>query len=232
MKHPGLSRPAYPPTLNERSLRGSCVANVRAVSLLGILLVTQAPSQQLPRRTSPRSKDNRVKQAKRVSAICVTVAASVLFGGTVAHADSDGGLLGLGLLNTPSVTLACFPAGQVGHGNSFNGNQNINCSQSASATGTTPPTSSNGLTGFDVEYGSATAQPGEVAFANATCPAGKTPTGGGFSGSFGDSWQVNSSQLALGVVPNPNGWSVSAKNTGSGPQTLTAQVVCYNGVTS
>ncbi|WP_330306073.1 MULTISPECIES: hypothetical protein [unclassified Streptomyces] len=169
--------------------------------------------------------------AKRISTICAAAAATMLLGGTAAHADSDGGLLGLGLLNTPSITLACFPAGQVGQGNSSTGNQNISCSQSASATGTTPPPSDSGLTGFDHEFGSATAQPGEVAIASAICPNGKTPTGGGFRVASGDSWQVTASVFQPGIVPNPSGWSVFAKNTGSGPQTLTAEVICYNGVT-
>jgi hypothetical protein len=172
-----------------------------------------------------------VKPAKRISTICAAVAAATLLGGTAAHAEGDGGLLGLGLLNTPSITLACFPAGQVGQGNSINGNQNINCSQSASATGTTPPPGGNGLAGFDFELGSATAQPGEVAIATATCPSGKTPTGGGFSAASGDSWQVTASEFQSTPVPSPSGWTVIAKNTGSGPQTLTAEVICYNGVT-
>ncbi|MGW7422953.1 hypothetical protein ACWGJB_23385 [Streptomyces sp. NPDC054813] len=172
-----------------------------------------------------------MKPAKTFSTLCAAVTAAMFLGGTTAYADSDGGLLGLGLLNTPSITLACFPTGQVGHGNSFTGNQSINCSQSASATGATPPPSGNGLTGFDYEVGSATAQPGEVAVATAICPAGKTPTGGGFSTASGDSWQVTGSEFQPGIVPNPSGWAVFAKNTGSGPQTLTAEVVCYNGVT-
>ncbi|MGW7539654.1 hypothetical protein ACWGKQ_00805 [Streptomyces sp. NPDC054770] len=172
-----------------------------------------------------------MKPVKTISTICAAVATAMLLGGATAHADSDGGLLGLGLLNTPSITLACFPAGQVGHGNSITGNQNINCSQSASATGTTPPPSGSGLAGFDHEFGSATAQPGEVAIASAICPNGKTPTGGGFRVASGDSWQVTASAFQAGVVPNPSGWTVVAKNTGSGPQTLTAEVICYNGVT-
>lgn len=170
-----------------------------------------------------------MKPAKRISVICAAATAAVLLGGTAAHADGDGGLLGLGLLNTPSITLACFPAGQVGQGNSFEGNQNVNCSQSASSTGTTPPANSSGLTGFEVVSADDTAAPGEQAEAVAFCPAGKAPTGGGIDTSRNDSWKVTRDTVGVGFVGGSSGWQAQATNTGSGPQTLTVTVVCYNG---
>ncbi|MEW2135156.1 hypothetical protein AB0892_00880 [Streptomyces sp. NPDC005409] len=172
-----------------------------------------------------------MKPAKRISALCAVAAAGVLLSGTAAHADGDGGLLGLGLLNTPSITLACFPAGQVGAGNSFTGNQNVNCSQSASATGTTPPPSDSGLTGYEQVFASDTAGPGEEAVAVAQCPAGKTATGGGWSEQQGssDSWEIIADQPWLSVPGDRSGWAAIARNTGTGPQTFFVFAVCYNG---
>lgn len=168
-----------------------------------------------------------MKPVKRVSTICAAVTAVAFLGGTTAHADGDGGLLGLGLLNTPSITLACFPAGQVGQGNSFTGNQNINCSQSASATGTTP--SGNGLTGLHLAPGSATALPGGQAIASAQCPEGTTATGGGFSTLPDESWNVTSSNfVATPGADSGGGWVAIATNTGTGPQTLHVTAVCYD----
>lgn len=174
-----------------------------------------------------------MKLVKRVSTICATaVAAVALLSGTTAHADSDGGLLGLDLLDTPSITLACFPTGQVGQGNSFTGNQNINCSQSASATGTTSPPSGNGLTGLQVVPGSATAEPGETAFAVARCPTGTTVTGGGFTTLPSDSWDVKSSNFVATPGADSGGaWVAIATNTGSGPQTLSVTAICYDQAT-
>lgn len=173
-----------------------------------------------------------MKLAKRISTTCTAVAAIVLLGGTAAHANGDGGLLGLGLLNTPSITLACFPAGQVGQGNSFTGTQNINCSQSAAATGTTPPSSGNGLTGYESVSATGTVGPGERAEADAFCPEGKTVTGGGFSGEFGSHWEVLSSQSVhrpqVPGSPAISGWGATAYNTGSGPQTFYVEAICYD----
>ncbi|MFF3916560.1 hypothetical protein ACFYZB_24340 [Streptomyces sp. NPDC001852] len=110
-----------------------------------------------------------------------------------------------------------------------NNQQTVTCNENSTPT---PPPSGGGLTGFDTEFGNATVQPGEVAIATATCPNGKAPTGGGFSENPGDSWQVTASEIQPGVGPGSSGWTAIAKNTGSGPQTLTAGVVCYNGTTA
>ncbi|MCX5377795.1 hypothetical protein [Streptomyces sp. NBC_00091] len=78
-----------------------------------------------------------LKKRQRVAAVAGTAMAALLLGAGTGHAADDGSLLSL--LDVPSVTVACFPAGQVGQGNTFTGTQNINCSQSASQTNPTPP---------------------------------------------------------------------------------------------
>jgi hypothetical protein len=195
------------------------------------------PYPRNPDREPPQAahqiEDSRVKPAKRTITTCTAVAAALLLGGSPAHAEGEGGLLGTSLLDSPSITLACFPAGQVGQGNSFTGTQNINCNQSASATGTTPPPSGNGLTGHERVSASQTVEPGATAEPFAVCPEGKAVTGGGFStGEVGNSWELRSSQAnqrPRGLEdPLETGWVAVATNTGTGPQTLTAHAVCYD----
>ncbi|MFF7994590.1 hypothetical protein ACFZDG_33015 [Kitasatospora xanthocidica] len=172
-----------------------------------------------------------MKPAGKISALCAAVAVAALLGGTPAHAQGDGGLLGLGLLNTPSITLACFPSGQVGQGNTSTGTQNVGCSQSASATGTTP-SGDNGLTGRQVVNSNATGGPGELVEASVRCPAGTVVTGGGFSTAPDSSWDIKSSAaVEFPVTPGggDGGWSAIARNTGTGNQTLYVYAVCFPG---
>ncbi|MFD8787012.1 hypothetical protein [Kitasatospora sp. NPDC059599] len=148
-------------------------------------------------------------------------------GGTAAHAQGDGGLLGLGLLNTPAITVACIPGGLVSQGNASTGNQNGGCSQSASGAEATPSSSGSGLTGRQIVSSSAAAQPGELATASVRCPAGTAVTGGGLATDAGSSWDIKSS-AATGTSGTSTGgaWSASAKNTGLASQTLTVYAVC------
>jgi hypothetical protein len=168
-----------------------------------------------------------VKPAKRIITICAAVAATTFLGGTAAHADGDGGLLGLGLLNTPSITLACFPAGQVGSGNSFTGNQNINCSQSAQATA---PEGSRGggVTGAELVFGNlVTIPPGESRELTVDCPAGKIATGGGFDGGP-DIREAGSIGVTAFGTPYPVAWRETLVNEGSEAQNAYPNVVCVD----
>ncbi|MER5530286.1 hypothetical protein ABT075_37855 [Streptomyces sp. NPDC002677] len=76
---------------------------------------------------------------KRIKAIGAMAALAVGLSAGSARADDDSLLSFLG---TPSITLVCFPSGQVGQGNSFTGTQTVNCSQSA----TTNSPAGNGIT--------------------------------------------------------------------------------------
>lgn len=168
-----------------------------------------------------------MKLPKRIITVCAAVAAATFLGGTAAHADGDGGLLGLGLLNTPSITLACFPAGQVGSGNSFTGNQNINCAQSAEATAPAG-NSGGGVTGAEQVSGtSVTIPPGGSTFVSAYCPAGKIATGGGFVGS-GSIREGRSEATTVLGSGQPVGWNVELINEGSVAQNGFATVVCVD----
>ncbi|WP_241695311.1 hypothetical protein [Streptomyces sp. C] len=88
----------------------------------------------------------------------------------------------MSLLNNPAVGAVCFPSGQVGSGNTFNGTQNINCSQSTSQSVTNPtPPADGGVTGREEVFASSPApiQPGQRGGASVQCPEGKISTGGG-----------------------------------------------------
>ncbi|MFG3016184.1 hypothetical protein ACGFZB_38215 [Streptomyces cinerochromogenes] len=77
-----------------------------------------------------------MKLAKKLATISTATTALFLSGAGSSQAQGEGGLFPL--LGSPSIVLVCLPAGQVGHDNSFNGIQNISCSQSGSATTTAP----------------------------------------------------------------------------------------------
>ncbi|MFE1556127.1 hypothetical protein ACFW6V_14260 [Streptomyces sp. NPDC058734] len=161
---------------------------------------------------------------KRISIICAAAAAGVLLGGTTAYADGDGGLLGLGLLDSPSVTLACFPAGQVGQGNTFTGNQNVNCSQSAEQAST--PVGQQGFTGYEVVSESYELLPNSLGVpVQANCPVGKKVTGGGIR------WNGSSSDVGShdnGPTENNTGWVAKFFNFGNSTFTVTVYAICAN----
>ncbi|MFG2549857.1 hypothetical protein ACGFWF_07935 [Streptomyces sp. NPDC048581] len=78
-----------------------------------------------------------MKLTHRLATISTATTALLLCGAGSSQALGDGGLFPL--LGSPSIVLVCLPAGQVGHDNSFNGIQNISCSQSG-----TPATTAAG----------------------------------------------------------------------------------------
>ncbi|MER7769515.1 hypothetical protein [Kitasatospora sp. NPDC096140] len=168
-----------------------------------------------------------MKSFGKISAMCAAVAAAALLGAPAAHAQGDGGLLGLGLLNTPALTVACIPGGLVSQGSPSTGNQNTGCSQSASGAEATPSSSAGGLPARQTVSSSVAAQPGELATASARCPAGTVVTGGGLATDAGSSWDIKSSAATGTADPSTGGaWSASAKNTGTAPQMLTVHAVC------
>ncbi|MEU9083020.1 hypothetical protein [Streptomyces sp. NPDC048357] len=167
----------------------------------------------------------------KFSAICAAATAAVIIGTTAAHADGDGGLLGLGLLETPSITLACFPSGQVGAGNTHTGNQNISCSQSSTASGT--GNGSEGVTGAQtvISDNVVFVPQNEVREATVTCPEGKIATGGGHSTSAGV-FVAQESRPLTGLEPPTNtlpiGWYVQGTNTSVQVADLRVWAVCVD----
>ncbi|MFJ9822407.1 hypothetical protein ACIRU3_45795 [Streptomyces sp. NPDC101151] len=77
-----------------------------------------------------------MKLSKRLATISTAATALFLCSAGSSQAQGEGGLLSL--LGSPSIVLFCFPSGQVGHDNTFNGIQNISCSQSGPAATTAP----------------------------------------------------------------------------------------------
>ncbi|MGW2426308.1 hypothetical protein ACWC0C_45205 [Streptomyces sp. NPDC001709] len=77
-----------------------------------------------------------MKLPTRLATISTAATALLLCSAGSSQAQGDGGLLPL--LGSPSIVLLCLPSGQVGHDNSFNGIQNISCSQSGTAPTTAP----------------------------------------------------------------------------------------------
>lgn len=168
-----------------------------------------------------------MRLVRQLMVMGAVVAAAVGASAGSAHAQGDGELLSL--LGNPSVVLACFPAGQVGNGNTVNGTQNISCSQSASATSTTPPPNGNGgITGSEVAHDSETVDAGQTATPLARCPAGKEATGGGFFADDPELWSVQGSGPAEDGEGHVVGWAGRAVNTGTGPQEFHVQAVCVD----
>jgi hypothetical protein len=77
-----------------------------------------------------------MKLPKRLATIGTAATALFLCSAGSSQAQGDGGLLSL--LGSPSIVLVCLPSGQVGHDNTFNGIQNISCSQPGTAATTAP----------------------------------------------------------------------------------------------
>ncbi|MEU6666661.1 hypothetical protein [Streptomyces sp. NPDC046727] len=169
---------------------------------------------------------------KRHSLISTVIGAALLFGGTATAQAQDESLLSVlddttvsGLLN-PAVTLACFPSGQVGSGNTFTGTQNVNCSQSATAT--TPGTSTD--TGYVLLTERHHCEAGATCVATLQCPEGKQATGGGVT-------YDNISDLRPYISssgPSPQGtdsgrvWRIVIVNPGTGAIDWWATVTCVN----
>ncbi|MFF3939207.1 hypothetical protein [Streptomyces phaeofaciens] len=121
----------------------------------------------------------------------------------------------------PSVALACFPAGQVGQGNTFSGTQTITCSQSATAS------SQGGGTDSGREVVISDNNPvaaHDIAQAVVPCPAGKEAVSGGFLG-------FNPNVKPFRSFPQGGGytaWIVAVENDGDVPSAFDAYAICEN----
>lgn len=157
---------------------------------------------------------------KRISTTGTIVAAVLIgLGSGSAHADDDSLLALLGL---PSVTVACFPSGHVGQGNTFTGTQPVNCGQSAQATA---PEGGGGSKGRQQYSGDGvTIAPGESGFAVAACPAGKVATGGGYD-TFPRGFRAEAERYIQATFESPSSWTVRGLNEGSEPVSLVAYVL-------
>ncbi|GAA3386854.1 hypothetical protein [Streptomyces roseoviridis] len=171
-----------------------------------------------------------MKPTQRFAAVTAAAAASILLSAGGALAQNDEGLLSP-LLGNVSLLQVCYPMGQVGHGNTFAGTQNINCNQNAEVTAPAANGGNGtGVTGAERVSESAVVEPGQFGSAVALCPEGKVVTGGGFS-AFPEGFQIQSADpLPTVSTEAPIAYSVSGTNQGTQPVTLTAHAVCVNGV--
>ncbi|GLX19457.1 hypothetical protein Slala02_27720 [Streptomyces lavendulae subsp. lavendulae] len=151
-----------------------------------------------------------LKPTKRTGAIASVVAALAV-GLSAGGAHADGESL-LSLLDTPSITLACFPSGQVGQGNTFTGTQTVNCSQSATQTSTGGNGGGDeGFTGYEVVRAAGeSVPPGDFDTTTVPCPAGKRAIGGGFDAEGTETFPIASRPTA-----SNDAWFVAVKNTGT-----------------
>ncbi|MFD9411962.1 hypothetical protein ACFWBN_33810 [Streptomyces sp. NPDC059989] len=167
-----------------------------------------------------------MKLTRTFATVCTTAATAVIL--SAGGAAADGELVSA--LNNPAVGAACFPSGQVGSGNTFNGTQNISCSQSTDQTITNPaPAADGGVTGREEVFAAGvTVEPGLTSGAAAMCPEGKVPTGGGFQrGPFASHWDsIESAPTESG--DGTRGWQTSARNAGTVPGAFHAWAVCVD----
>ncbi|MFJ3721522.1 hypothetical protein ACIPYQ_03010 [Streptomyces sp. NPDC090045] len=155
--------------------------------------------------------------------MCSAAAAAVTL--SAGGAAADGELASA--LNNPAIGAVCFPSGQVGSGNTFNGTQNINCSQSTAQSVSNPATPADGgVTGQEVVFSDAiSVAPHDFGVATATCPPGKVITGGGYQ----KEPQLKTIFNAPGSSsPNGTEWVVSARNDTDEPDTFVAWAVCVD----
>ncbi|MEW2139202.1 hypothetical protein AB0892_21865 [Streptomyces sp. NPDC005409] len=152
--------------------------------------------------------------------MCSAAVAAVTLSAGGAAADDDL----ISALNNPAVGAACFPSGQVGSGNTFNGTQNINCSQSTSQDITNPPTTTGGgVTGQVVLEEGFTIEPHSFNGEFVACPAGKVVTGGGLE--LGGEGLV---VLQDRPSDEGDGWIVGVGNLTDNPLTASAFAVCVD----
>ncbi|MGR4884280.1 hypothetical protein ACIPUC_33390 [Streptomyces sp. LARHCF249] len=168
-----------------------------------------------------------MKLTRTLASACTVAAAAVLLGLGEAAADDDL----VSALNNPAIGAVCFPSGQVGSGNTFNGTQNSTCAQSTDQTITNPtPPADNGATGWvTVTVNSGPIAPGQRGGTQAMCPVGKVATGGGqeffpFMSTW-DSIESDPTESGNGQT----GWQVFARNTSGAPGSINARVVCIDG---
>ncbi|MFD9411961.1 hypothetical protein ACFWBN_33805 [Streptomyces sp. NPDC059989] len=162
-----------------------------------------------------------MKLTKRLSAIAGSALATMLLGAGGAYAADDGSLLSV--LNLPSITLVCYPAGQVGSHNTFTGTQNISCSQSAEST--SGGSGSGGFTGYEVVSFTAECPVGATCDITLRCPTGKKVTGGGV---YVDPQVPGVHVVQSGTVPGEDNtrWDGAIHNGHTSPVDLTVQAIC------
>lgn len=152
--------------------------------------------------------------------MCTAAAATVILSAGGAAADDDL----ISALNNPAVGAVCYPSGQVGSGNTFNGTQNVGCAQSTDQTVTNPtPPANGGVTGQEVRRRTVTIEPQTFNGAYVQCPAGKVVTGGGFE--IG-----NLEPVVLQNRPSDDetAWIVGVGNTTDRQITIIAYAVCVD----
>ena len=173
-----------------------------------------------------------MKSTNKFAAIIAAAASTVLICAGGAHAQNRDGSL-LGILDTPSIVLGCFPTGQVGQGNSFQGTQNVSCSPSATAPAGNGGSGAGGVTGAEIVQGpSIQLEPGQRGDVSADCPDGKIATGGGyyaFAPTGTNAFRADFSQpLSLAGSNEPVTWFVDGVNEGTGTLTVHAYAVCVD----
>ncbi|MGR4879257.1 hypothetical protein ACIPUC_07480 [Streptomyces sp. LARHCF249] len=166
-----------------------------------------------------------MKLTRTLATLCTTAAAAVILSAGGAAADDDL----ISALNNPAVGAACLPSGQAGVGNTVNGTQNITCAQSTDQTITNPtPPVDGGVTGHQIVYSELPSftEPHGTETATATCPAGKTLTGGGFTKSAELQPTYNG---PASLSPNEGTWRVDVQNpTDSSSLSFRAFAVCVD----
>lgn len=167
-------------------------------------------------------KGTHVKRAKRLTAIAGAALPATLLGAGSATAADDGSLLSL--LNVPSITLVCYPAGQVGSHNTFTGTQNINCSQSGQST-SGGGSGSGGFTGHQVVSQTNECPVNNTCGITLRCPAGKKVTGGGV---YVNPLVSGVRVVRSGTVPGEDNtrWDGAIFNGHTAPVDLTVQAIC------
>ncbi|MCX4641408.1 MULTISPECIES: hypothetical protein [unclassified Streptomyces] len=171
-----------------------------------------------------------MRLARTIAMIGAAATAAISLGASAAHAQDDGSLVSLA--GAPSLTLACFPAGQVGQGNTFTGTQNVSCSQSATQSNPTPPAvggGNGGATSSRIVRSSAVPVPANgTAFIAAYCDTGEVATGGGYnvmpvdanvSVTFSTPGDVNGDGRA-------DAWGVNVHNNTAEQVSVSASVIC------
>ncbi|MFE1559441.1 hypothetical protein ACFW6V_31190 [Streptomyces sp. NPDC058734] len=157
------------------------------------------------------------------TALCGAAAVTaLLLGAGSAHAAEGDSLLSL--LDLPSITVACFPTGQAGAGNTFTGTQNVNCSQSAqqSTSG-----SGGGLTGYEVVSRTNECVRDATCGITLRCPDGKKVTGGGV---YVNPQGPDTHVVRSGTVPGEDNtrWDGVIQNDSTRPVDFTVQAICAN----
>ncbi|MFD5122621.1 hypothetical protein [Streptomyces sp. NPDC058385] len=170
-----------------------------------------------------------MRLSRTIAMIGAAATAAVSLGASAAHAQDDGSLVSLS--SAPSLTLACFPAGQVGQGNTFTGTQNVSCSHSATQSNPTPPIGggNGGAPSSRIVRSNAVPVPANgTAFVAAYCDTGEVATGGGYNVMPVDA----NVSVTFSTPGDTNGdgradaWGVNVHNNTAEQVSVSASVVC------